>query len=631
MTEVLTKPTFEPSLLWKGLVGVALVLSAGGFVKLGLDAASSPTPLSLLAAEVALFVLLGLIIYIRLGNVDTEQVPERARVGAPRSRVLGLALAYVVSMTMAVWLLRESSYVPSSLYYVTLSLAVAFVGMEVVLWSPVGKRATILILLQVISIGALIQISFAWLNPNSVVADLYFDWLGIEAVLQSGNVPELLGYFFYFPSFHVLNSAMTEVAGAGIGVYLLFNHLLMIVAVPAIFLLAGEIVSHRKALVSALLLLVSSFFFLSAAVLPVLLGASIMLLATYTLLRYEKTRSRRWAAAFWVLAVFVFFSHPVNALIFSVVLAVFWINNRLHRTRPGAFTEPTATYGVAYLGYLIFMAASAFRIFVESLFESGPRYYFARVAPLPGVSVPPIFYAQTLLSTLGFSVLFLLATVALLSWLFKGNPGRRFVLGTVIALVAVPTGIVLLGRGPYGLQAARTLLYISILLVIPAASGLVYLAGRMRGRILRPAMVAIVLFAVATLSSTSYLTGSGSRVLSDSIPIQTTYVTDSMLVVGDFLDRIPTTTPIALDPAMAFFLAPWGSGLTYSVTPYPIAHPSLVAFSTGFGNASVTFVLSDLYLSNSGYEAPDTSSLDAMSVLRVYDNGNVRVYAPLGG
>ncbi len=632
MTDVLTKTAIVPSAIWKAFVGVALLVTLGFLVKLGLDAAGSPTPLNQLAIELALFVLIGMIIYVRLGNVDTERLPAMTRVGGQRSQIIGLVTGYVVSVTLSVWLLRESLYVPSSLFYITLSLAVTFVGLEIVLWSRIGKGATGLVLLQIISIGALIQISFAWLNPKSIGGDLFADWQGIQGILQFGNIPEALGYFLYFPSFHLLNAAMASIGEVGIASYLLLNHLLMIVAVPAIYLLAREVLSNRKALASALLLLVSTFFFLTAVVLPVLLGASVLLLAIYALLRYEKMKNRRWAVAFWVLAIFVFFSHPVNALIFSVILVAAWIINRIHGTASTnvKFAEPTATYGVGYLGYLVFIAASAFRIFVESLFDSGPRYYFARVAPAPQVPIPAVFYAQTLLSTLGFSILFLFAVVALFSWLFKGNLNRRFVLVVIIALMSVPAFIVILGRGPYGLQAARTLLYIGILLVIPAASGLVYLSRRTGRGALRIAMVAIVLFMVAMLSSTSYLTASGNRFLSDTIPIQTTYVTDSMIAVGGFLDRLPATTPLTLDPALAFFLAPEGSGVTYPVTPFPIGHPSLVAFSSGFGNVSVALALSDLYLSNSGYEVLDTTALSASSMIRVYDSGYVRVYAPGG-
>ncbi len=143
-------------------------------------------------------------------------------------------------------------------------------------------------------------------------------------------------------------------------------------------------------------------------------------------------------------------------------------------------------------------------------------------------------------------------------------------------------------------------------------------------------MVVILLFSVAALSSSSYLTGSGNRFLYDSIAVETSYVTDSMIAVGGFLNRAPVIGPLTLDPALAPFIASEDSGVAYPVTPYPIDHRFLVAFSTGFGNASVTLVLSDVYLSYSGYEAPDTRFLDGANVNRVYDNGNVRVYAPGG-
>lgn len=616
------------SLLWRVIVTATLFAVLATLVVLLLDTLESPSPLNLFAVEVAIFASIGIGIYIKFGNLNTEDPPPSMQRMGKQHYFLILLSGFFIAVPLATWLLWQSLYVPSPLYYVALSTASALVAAEIICISDSGKSRVVVILGQMVVIGALVQLSFPMLNPGSVIGDPYFHWLGISSILNTGQIPFTLGYYFYFPSFHVLNSSILEVGGIGFSSYAVVNHTLMILAVPFSYLLAKEIVAPPKALLSTLLLLTSPFYFLTAAFLPVLLGATTMMMAIYVLLRYRKTPKRSWWITFWLLTVFVFFSHPVNALILAGILGVFWLNQRLHNPSPSPseFSPPTATYSVSYLGYMSLIAVNALTILVQSLIESGPTYYFART--VQATVVPGIFVAQTIIGTLGFAVVLTFAALALLSWLFRGRPNNRFIVGTIFALATVPALVVLLGKGPYGLQAARTLLFLNILVVIPAASGLHYLIHKQPRAAARLATVAAIVFVVAFLSSTSYLTGSGNRFLSDTIPIQTFYGTDSMITVGNFLARIPANAPLTLDPALAVFLAPEGSGVTYPVTPYPIDGGSLVVFSDGFGNASVTLALSDVYLSNSGYEAPDSLSLGGGGTLRIYDNGNVRIYAP---
>lgn len=609
---------------------VLLLIALVTLAKVVLDAISSPSPLNIFASEVALFVLVGLVAYVKSGDSSVEKSDTGGLAGGQRSLACGLSATFVVVVSLSLLFLWQSLYVPSPLYYVALSLAVAIVGMDLVQWHAYGGKLAPLILAKISIIGLIIQLSFAWLNPKSVGSDLYYDWSGILSIAQSGSIPESLGYFYYFPSFHVFNAVVLELTGIGFDSYLLFNHVVMILAIPFSYILARRIVTEQKALLSALLMLVSQFFFLSAAVLPVLLGAAFMLIASYALIQQQTTMSLRWWVAFWLLALFVFFSHPVNALILAILLGVVWVVRTSQKAGSSRriLTTPAATYTVAYLGYLGFIAVNALTIFVQSLVESGPKIYFASSGH---GTVPTSFLVETIMSTLGLAVLFLPATFAILLWLFKGRWNQRFLIGLIMVLAAVPALAVLTGKGPYGLQAARTLMYLSIFITIPAASGLLYLTQRLRGVKTRGATVMVILLVLTLLSSTSYLTGSGNRFLSDAIPAQPSYVTDSMLSIRDFMQRVPDKTPLTLDPALAVYLAPWNSGLGYPVTPFPLEHSNLVAFPSAFGNTSVVLTLSDLYLSSRGFEAPDTSFLDASYAVRAYDNGMVRVYAPPGG
>jgi hypothetical protein len=499
-------------------------------------------------------------------------------------------------------------------------------GSEIVLAPGISRRGAAFLLLQIVAFGMIERASFPLLNPLSVFSDVYFDWSGIRIIAISGRIPQSLGYFAYFPAFHVLNAVLVDIVGADIFTYFLLNNLLLVLAIPLAYLVASKFISRDAALISSLLLALSVFFFLQAAVLPVLLGATIIIASFGALLTFHQIPSRRFWLIFWLASIFVFFSHPVDALVLAVILSVFWLSRSRTAlsSRPKGVT-PAISYLVGYLGYLSFVAVSAFKILVASLFESGPKYYFAQSYPGP---YPSEFVLQALFSTLGTAALFGPAIFALFYWFHQGNWAQRYLAWIASALVAIPGVITLSGRGPYGLQAARTLLFLSLFLVFPAAYGLIRLTMVLGRTYTKVAVLGIVLFMVSFSCTTSYITGSGYREVSDSVPIQPTHVTNSMLAVRSFLERIPQLSPLSMDPALGTFISPAGSGLGYFVTPFPIHHDAIVPFDLALGNSSSGLALSSEYLSNLGYRSAQLAGIESAYLIRAYDDGGVTVYLP---
>ncbi len=613
---------------------LGLLAALGIAVRLGLDLVGSPSPFLLFAFQVAVFLAVGIGLYLGVSSkgkgpsdIANEPSPE-----AGRHLWTAFACGFLVSWGLAVWVLWGSLYTPAPPYHFLVAAAAVFVALQIAFQVGERRGGTLIILGEILMLGALLRLTFPLLNPQSLSSDSYFHWLGSSTLAAIGTVPSLLGHHFYFPSFHALNAILIQVGGlgfSGFAAYALINHLLMLLAVPGAYLVGREVLRPSHALFASLLIVFSPFFFLSISVVSVLLGAAVMVLAIHALLKRRTSHGWGWWVVLWLLTLFVFFSHPVNALVLGVVLVVFTGITRIQRPSSSAeahASSPAATYVVAYVGYLVFMAVTAFALFIGSLTESGPEYYFARVVT---ADVPGAFVVQASLSTVGFTVLFAPAAFAALTWRRTGGDwGGRFLLAALAVLISVPAMAVLLGRGPYSLQAARTLLYISIFLVLVASRGFLMLLAQIRRSTLKAIAVLLIVFVVALFSTTSYLTGSGTRFLSDSIPVATFYAPDSTLATRSFLERIPSKTPLSLDPAMAPFLAPHGSGVAYPVTPYPIAHSNLVPFSTAFGDPNVGLALSETHLAHSGYAAPDTSGLDAVYGIRAYDNGQVRVYLP---
>jgi hypothetical protein len=611
-----------------GHLVVLASLAAGGIslAKTVYDAVSLPTALNLFAAEAVTFAFLGVVAYAHFGNRDLGHETSETAQTLSRSFVLSLRIVYVVSLSVSLGALWNSLNVPTAPFYLAISCAIGAAGSEIALRSTIERSATYVLLGELTLIGLVVQESFAWLNPNSVYSDMAFHWLGISAIAQTGHIPSALGYYQFFSGFHVLNAVLVEIGLVRLQTYTFVNHLLMTVAVPCSYLLALEVTNRRRALFAALLVVLSLFFFLWVVVLPSLLGATVMILAFYSLLRYHKTRRTTWWVAFWLLALFVLVSHPVNALIMAVVLVVYWMASHLasaSRSPAGRAATPTMTYLVLYLSYLSFLALTAFAAFVDSLVASGPRIQYARTYAGP---VPVAFVVQSVTSTIGFTALFLPGTFAVLKWLSSGTFPQKL-MGGVVAVLTLTAGFtVLSGTGSYGLQAARSLLYLSIFIAPPAAAGMLFLANLIRSRPSRAAIAFAVVVVLSMVSTTSYFTGSGNRILTGAIPIQTSYATDSMLSTRWFLESVPSNNPLALDPVLADYLAPSWSGLGYPYTVYPISHENLLPVDRGLLNDSATLAISGIYVSNSGFIDINKVALDRSSRSRVYDNGVVQVY-----
>jgi hypothetical protein len=608
-----------------GTFAVAL----GSLIKTASDALRAPNTLNLFVAQVALFAVIGIVLYSRRQIVYIESEQPGQLIEKPtRSTGLGLGLVWTISMTIAIWSLSRSIYVATWPYYLALATAIATVGMRIILYPCKTGWQVAVPLGQTTAIGLLIQLAYPLLNPRSVVSDMAFHWLGIEAIGGTGFVPQGLGFYQFFPAFHILNGLFVEIRLENVNNYGIINHALVTIAIPAMYLLSCEVVSSQKALMSALLLTVSLFFFLWVPAVPSLVGGAILILATYALLRFQRTAKRSWWATFWILAAFVFLVHPVDALILAGILVVLWVNNGWTRAELRHETRvvlPTGSYLVLYFGYLSFMAVTAFAAFLSSIFESGPRIFYTN--PVSG-PVPSSYVVQLLVSTLGFSLLILPASVAILSWIFTGRRNQRTFARLIVILTAIAGVMVLTERGSYGLQAARTLLFLSIFIVLPAGSSMVYFVTRASRKRTSVIVATIFLFVLAVASSTSYLTGSGNRILSDSVPIQINFITDSMLASRDFLQKLPPEVPLTLDPELGDYFAPRGANVGYPYTIYPIGHLALVSFPQASTNSSIAMAISTKYLLDRGFEAVYDSSYDSLYGVRGFDDGIVQVFLP---
>ncbi len=600
----------------------ALVLLLGALLRLALITFRSPSPLNLFALQICIFAILGLLFSMRTGVRVRPSHPSLKHTESSPTVVKLLRIGFFLCVAFSLLALSQSLYVPLPLYILGIAGGTSILGVEILV-ADSGK-GRIYSLLQIVIIGCLVQAAYPWLNPGSIVSDSAFHWIGTGGIVQRGILPASLNYYLYFPSFHVLNAILIETGSETFGNYALINHLLVVLALPFSYLLTRQVASEKAALMAALILSTTLFFFVWAVVLPSILGACLLVLAIYALAKYHKTKRQRGWVVFWSLAGFVFLSHPVNALILGVVLSVYWVATRVGHPalRKEGNVAPTAAYLVLLLGYLAYIATTAFTIFIQSIFESGPQIRLAQSISGPAT---PTYLVEVCVNTVSFAALFFPGIMAIIEWVRRGSDLSRFLAGVAIVLLLTPGVVVLRGAGSYGLQAARSLLYLGIFLCV-ASGGIVVIATASARRPRRAVVsIAICLFVLASTSGVSYLNGGGNRALSATIPVQTNYVTDSMLAARDFINLVPQNQALTLDPDLANYFAPFNSVLAYPATAYPVNHTSFVTFTDGIGNASVMMVLSRVYMINAGPEAPSIQLIEANHPLLVYDNGVVQI------
>lgn len=357
------------------------------------------------------------------------------------------------------------------------------------------------ILMQIILLSASVRWSVVFSFPVLVGSDWYHSIL-VDHIVNNGRlipstyaigwVPEHIArgvdIYSYFPLMHLVVSGYSLVTGVvsykqsavlSIGVF-------EIASILFVFMLSRKMFSdERLALLSALLIgLSNKHMFYGMWIIPNSLGLALFAALVYLVGRHMKESGSR---VFGMFAVFLFSTiaaHPLSSFVLLLVIFLFLASEHIHARflddRRSSDIRAATTYVllisvVAVLAYWM-ICSDFFSARVLSLFSSLQQLELLRVSP----AGKTIYHYE--LDNLGVYFLYFLAAIGSLAWLRRKRLGS-FELGVIMA-----SGTLLLIIYASWLTGITTFLperwfsFLFVLLVLPAAEGVIYLLGTARGK-----------------------------------------------------------------------------------------------------------------------------------------------------
>jgi len=493
-----------------------------------------------------------------LSSADSYSVPQVATVRVPSLGSDGRASAwarerrifyastslFLVFLSLAVLDLARSLYVASVLFYALVGCAAGALALNILVNGEVRPGS---LLTQVMVLAILLRFHFVSLNPYLYTSDNYIFYLGLLDLKATGGIHEILGHYFFFPGFATYSYSGLSVAGLPVELFALFGFVAQLAMLPVVYLIGRHVASRTTGLFASMFVLFSIYAFLYTHASPTHYGLAFLFLAVYSAIRIGGDRGAVWLALFWLSAIAAMLSHPVNALVLGLVLTVRVIGVRTAERGAKVGTPsltPVLAYAIVYGSYLAFLAATAFDLFVTTLFGSDRP---PPLATIPGSvlqrSIP--FILQSGLAPLGIVFPIFFAAYAVLRGQKMSKSEHGFFVTLGVAFLAIP-GLEILGEN-FRLQSSRMLVYFVIPFAFLGAYGLATLATGAARRRRACVLVLGVFIACGFLASSSYLTQNDLRALNTDIPFSSTHITESALASRVFSGLTPNDSTIYFD------------------------------------------------------------------------------------
>lgn len=586
---------------------IAIILKFGG----------SASTLNIFVIEYAVFAYLGLVAYIIYDNRLRKKKLEPIR-QLTETQVNILDLTFVFLLFLIVISLRNALYVKPLSYYVLTSLAVAVVGLQILL-SPKIQRTKMLI--QILSLAAIIRFSSPMINPCLIGWDAYWHYNQIAKQLVLGRLDPSSGHYYYYPFFHIVNIIPSLLVGLSEGLLNwigLFNGLL---AILVIYYIVRELSNEKAGLTGALILTVSTLHIYRSIgfARPEITFILFSLLAILKAPTYKVSRS--WVL-FWISAISVFFIHPTATVTLIAILAANFILKNIQsyskNVQYAIKITPFVSYTIGYISYLVFVHYSLFVDMVQVIFIPDEE-----VAPMITVlseeavtKITGLYYLEVYLSFLGMSMILFLGVIGSLKWLSGPSSEKLTAILGILFVYFLPVYYVL--TDVFEAQPSRFLVYGNVLTIIPASVGMLMFFNALKG-----SRIAIVLFLLifSFFSLTSHLTGDDNGIFNRELLFNQRHATESIVAIYPFINEIKSK-PLFVDDEAAKYLFSGDRGIVRSSHKFSglssISIEQEGFFVINFPKIEKGFV-NDVKLERSFVDNFANNE-------RVYDNGNVVIF-----
>lgn len=437
-----------------------------------------------------------------------EDAGGTAGASSSYSRVIKLLdIAFWALFIVSLVLISQQVYVRPLSFVIIVSIMAAILAFQII----AGKK-TGYCLIKILVTGILLRASVWYQFPGPVGRDPIIELDYIRRLVGAGHIGDFMGGYTYYPVAHVLVAATHFITGMPLKDSFFILGIIEVISLVFLFLFARELFNEKTGLIAALVMAVCNWHILwgywmkgmtlAVAWLPFLL----FLLLT----RRRGNRLFIFSALSIIVVFLAVITHTVSSVAIVAIVGLFWFAYLITKVLPGRENiEQPITLVISLLaliimiGYWLYVPKQI--SFVGSLFVSS--FGVAQTTEL--AAVPYIEYRSPLVLTLQKLPVLIFVFWAVLGSLNILNI-RKFDRKALpqIWIMLVSAGMIILTFLFYFIPQlasffpTRWFVYMSLMISVPAAVGLLGVLGR--GKWLNLAISFASLFLLAGIMTTSY-------------------------------------------------------------------------------------------------------------------------------
>lgn len=468
-----------------------------------------------------------------------------------------LIIIFVLSITFVFLILNSVYYVKPIEYYVLIGIAIVSIALQIGLKREITNKESFVILLQIITLATVIRSSSLFLSPFHIGIDTHvFHYPHISKIIESGHLNRSAFYYFFYPCYHLINSVLNLVTEYSINFFKLVNLCNSLALIPVGYLIGSYVYDKKSGLMCALLFSLSTMnIFVVLFSTSKVGGTTLLFLDIYILLKIMYQKNIKYITLFFICTLSLFLWHPeISAALFFVLLA--YLFTKLTHSQNLKLDSLLLLYFVFYIAYNMYISTVIFEKVVKAIFFVDVSQDYQLVQNITIVNstgmdstdsdstFPLNMMFQLFAAYLGISLPFFFVTYSFFSWIQSSNPKKHFLILTFLAICLIP--VISVFSNNMNFSPARLLTYISLIsLIITSCSIFNVFNLKSKKSII---LFSTLIFISSIFSVSSYLSGDGSEVYNDKVPVDVIFTTHSNVAATAFINsKLPTNGVITTD------------------------------------------------------------------------------------
>ena len=469
----------------------------------------------LLVMQASVTVILASGVYLLLRRRLGANLAKEDIIGAPSIPLLRprfsqlLDIAFWGMFIASLFLISQQAYARPLSFLILISIMSSIVGIQIF-----ANKNTAYCLVKILIIAVFLRASVWYQFPGPVGRDPIVELDYVRQLVAVGHTGVHMGSYINYPVAHILTASTHFVTGLGLKDSFFVLGVIEVMSLVFIFLIGRELFDKRIGLLSALIMAVCNWhIFWGFWMKGMTLGVAWLPILLFFLLASRRKGMRLPLLIFSMVVIFLLIlTHTVSSLVILVALVMAWLSSLICKGLPGKekFEQPV-TFGivllflVALLGYWMYVSgwigyigvvvrnALAMDVVVEA-----PTLPYRSAGVLTWQKLPElmlIFFA--ILGSLSIFNIQQLDRKALSQvWIVP-------IAGAMVILTFLLYYIGELGT----LIPTRWFVFMSLLIAVPAAIGLLSMLGRRGWRNLGMLFLLLLLLSgIMTTSSQANIT-----------------------------------------------------------------------------------------------------------------------------